>query len=232
VGEGAHVFDIRTGGVDGAANRGDLGNRGGEEPRDVDDRRAVRAVRVDVEDGYDRSVVRALHRPVDRERTVRRDREGDRSENDAVSVALPVQGALAELIAGVVAKPAAGRSRVGGRRAREPADDQHVLVELAGRNLEVEAVIELVHREKAAVCLGFGRDDAVVRSWTCGGGASAGPSCRIASSAALRNSWRRLSGSCRLSDRRGSRGGWRRDWSGSPCASRSEGEGGDETDSA
>ena len=56
--------------------------------------------------------------------------------------ALPAQRALAELVAAVVAEAAAGRVRIGRRGARVAPDDQHVLAELAPRDLEEQAVAD------------------------------------------------------------------------------------------
>src|SRR5512132_3138719 len=68
--------------MDLAADRGDVGDARREEARHVDHRRAVLAIGLDVEDGDDRRIVRRLHRAIDGERAVGRDRERGRAEND------------------------------------------------------------------------------------------------------------------------------------------------------
>ncbi len=158
------MLDIGTRRVDRAADRRELRNRRREEPRDVDDGGAVASVRFDGQHGDHGSVVLPLHGLVDGERTVGRDGERNRAEDDAVADSLPVKRPRFELVAGIRPEITAGARRVLRRRASEAADNQHVLAEFARGNLEVGPVVQLVHREQSAFRFRFGRDHPGVRS--------------------------------------------------------------------
>src|SRR6185437_5812562 len=116
--------------VDRAADGGELRDRRCVQTRYVDDRCAVAAVCLDIEDRDDRRVVGVLHRAIDRQRCVRGYRERRRAEYYAVAVTIPPERTLAEFIAAVVAEAAAGCIGILGSGASVPADEQHVSAKL------------------------------------------------------------------------------------------------------
>ena len=170
--EGDRSFDIRPIRVDLSANGRDLADVRREEPRHVDDGRAVRSIRVDVEHGNDRPVVGVLDGAIDVERCVGRDRKRWRAQHDAVSIALPPQCSLTELVAGILAEAASGRAAaaatrwLGGRREGVAADEQLILPQLLRRDLEVQAVADAMHREHPAPRHRLTGYDSIVRART------------------------------------------------------------------
>ena len=107
------ALDVRSRRVDRAANRRELRRARREQPRHVDDGGAVRAVRIDVEDGDDRTVIRVLYRAKHRRAAVGRDRVRRRAENDRDCRSAPSAACARRT----------GRRRIRRTRRRVPASD-------------------------------------------------------------------------------------------------------------
>ncbi len=164
VGEGQRVLDEAAPFVQSATDRGELRDARGIESSHVHDRGAVGSVSLDVEHRNDRRIIGGLDRAIDRRACVGDDCERWRAQNDAVSDSIPSQGPFRELVASVVAELAAGLARVCSRRASEPTDEEHVLIQLLFRDLEIQFVVDSVHGEHAPARSCIASDHAVVRS--------------------------------------------------------------------
>ncbi len=144
--------------VDAPGERLEVRDRRGVQPRHLDDCRAVGAVGLDRKGRDDPRVVRQLDRPSDRGLRVRRDLVRQPAKEDPVSDALPHHRLLGELVPAVT---------VVGKDLRrpfdQPPDQEHLLPEGIGRDLEVKLLADAMRLEEARGRLGIAGDDPRVR---------------------------------------------------------------------
>ena len=123
-----------------AASCGEFRNVRGIERCDVDHRRAVGSIGLDFEHCDNRWISRLRYSMIDRQRGVGSQLERHASQQNLVSLALPSKNSLGEFV------PAKG---VSSRSAGKPANEQHVAIEFAARNLEEQRVAKTVSREQS-----------------------------------------------------------------------------------
>src|SRR5260221_595468 len=120
---------------------------------------------------------------------------GGRAGEKAVAFPHPARGRFPKRVAAVIAEAAGGQIGIGRGRPRISANGELVLVQLVGRNLEVQAVTHAMRDEQPAPRFRLTGDDAVIwsrRGWRRSGSASAGCSAgRILSGRALRHAGNR-----------------------------------------